>query len=339
MNKNLENILHSRSAMTVQCAVSGVTHLRSLWRMRGLRMRLGRVENALNPALIAVLFVACGPHAVGSPPGAVSRPPGPGDVPSQSPSAVPPTTGEFFARPAPPAPTFEPVAMVGDPAPGLPAGFVYSYLSVPQIDAAGNVFFKAFVDGPGVSDANNMAIFYGPPGAVSKLVWESDPAFDLPGAVVSYIPAATPSVAENGLIVLTLEVSGDGITPYYNDRVIYVGTPGSFVRIVQAADQAIECPPGTYYDGSYDELGGELSDNGTLFVWSALAGEGVTGWNDYGAWVGPPDDLHLVYRDDMQAAQCPEGVLYRSANLFSFNDLGQVAFQSLLRGTGVTSAQ
>jgi hypothetical protein len=40
----------------------------------------------------------------------------------------------------------------------------------------------------------------------------------------------------------------------------------------------------------------------------------------------------------MQAAQCPEGVLYRSADLFSFNDLGQVAFRAVLRGTGVTSA-
>jgi hypothetical protein len=299
-------------------------------------MQLARVGNRAVLMLVAAVMGA-GALQVNGLGSALARAERLTGRPGPDPGApVPPTSGEFFARPAPPAPTIELVAMVGDPAPGLPAGFVYDYLSVPQIDGAGNVLFMAYVDGPGVSGANNLADFYGPPGAVSKLVWESEPAFGIPGAVVCYI--ASENVAENGLIALTLEVTGYGVTPDYNDRVLYVGTPGEFVKVVQSADQAIDCPAGVYYDASYNDFSGNLSDNGTLRFSGAVAGEGVTEWNDRCVWIGPPDDLHLVYRDDMQAAQCPEGVLYRSADLFSFNDLGEVAFRAVLRGTGVTSA-
>ena len=74
---------------------------------------------------------------------------------------------------SPPAPDIQVLAMQGDPAPGSPPAN-YSSLLTPHIDGAGNVLFAAFLDGPGITEANDMAIFYGPPGNLERIIAEGE---------------------------------------------------------------------------------------------------------------------------------------------------------------------
>ncbi len=246
--------------------------------------------------------------------------------------------GGALGQVSPPA-VIEPVAHEGDPAPGIPGFTLYS-VGTAQVDGAGNVLFPAFLDGPEVEVGNARAIFYGPPGNVQKLFWESEQAPDMPaGVIISDILTAGQSISEvDGWISLTLTMSGPGIETDVNDRAFFVGPPGDFRKVLQGGDQAPGCEPGVYIDcASSTGFGGRLSDNGTLYVVADLAGPGVTGGNDRARWIGTRDHLELVYRDGMQAPGCEPGVLFAGASYIAHNDAGQFSFRGLLIGPGVTS--
>ena len=242
-----------------------------------------------------------------------------------------------------PEPIIEPVAHSGDPAPGIP-GATLAYMSGAGIDGDGNLMFPAFLDGPQIDETNYMAIFYGPPGDVQKIIWQGEQAPDMPAGVVigSFLGGAT--IAEDHeedqdhFIAFSPELSGPGIEPGVNDKALLVGPPGDFRKVLQGGDQAPGCDPGVYIDVGFGTgLGGRLSDNGTLYVTGYLAGPGVTGTNDRARWIGTRDNLELVYREGMQAPGCETGVVFGGADFIVHNDAGQIGFRGSLTGPGVTS--
>ena len=237
-----------------------------------------------------------------------------------------------------PGAIIEPVAHSGDPAPGIPGFTLYSVV-LSRIDGAGNVMFFAFLDGPEVEEGNGRAIFYGQPGNVQKLFWESEQAPDMPeGVVIADLLTAGENFSETGWIAFTPGLAGPGIEPGVNDRALFVGPPGDFQKVLQGGDQAPGCDPGVYIDVGYGtSFGGRLSDKGTLYVSGYLAGPGVTGANDRARWIGTRDNLELVYREGMQAPGCEPGVVFTSADSIVHNDAGQIGFRGSLIGPGVTS--
>ena len=237
-----------------------------------------------------------------------------------------------------PGAIIEPVAHSGDPAPGIPGFTLYSVV-LSEIDGAGNVMFFAFLDGPEVEEGNGRAIFYGQPGNVQKLFWESEQTPDMPeGVVIADLLTAGENFSETGWIAFTPGLAGPGIEPGVNDRALFVGPPGDFQKVLQGGDQAPGCEPGVYIDVGYGtSFGGRLSDNGTLYVSGYLAGPGVTGANDRARWIGTRDNLELVYREGMQAPGCDAGVVFASASYIAHNDAGQISFRGSLIGPGVTS--
>ncbi len=158
--------------------------------------------------------------------------------------------GSVAAQNSPPA-IIEQVAFVGDPAPGIPE-FVFSYLTKARIDGEGNVIFTAWLDGPGVHSGNNTAIFYGPPGNLQKLIWAGEQAPEMaPGVVISDLIWAGEHLSEAGWVSFAAFISGPGIEPGFNDRVLYVGPPDDLQKVIQAGDQAIGCEPGAYYGSEW----------------------------------------------------------------------------------------
>ena len=230
------------------------------------------------------------------------------------------------AQDSPPAITEE-VAFVGDPAPGIPE-FVFSYLTQPRIDGEGNVIFMAYVYGPGVHSGNDTAIFYGQPGNLQKLIWAGEQAPEMaPGVVISDLMWSGEHLSESGWVSFAAFVSGPGIEPDFNDRVLYVGPPDDLQKVIQAGDQAIGCEPGAYYGSQW--FGGKLSDNNTLKAGSVLGG---TGGSDQGIWIGTRDSLELVYRDGMHVPYFPSGVHFAQGSGFVHNDAGQIAFRGQIAG-------
>jgi hypothetical protein len=232
-----------------------------------------------------------------------------------------------------------PVAHQGDPAPGipLPGTFLGSILT-PQIDAAGNVLLMVFLGGPEIDESNNIAVFYGPPGDLEKIVWESDPAPDMRGAIViSSLLGTVPKVSENGWITFSAELSGAGIIEDVNDWALFAGPPGDIRKVLQGGDQAPGLDPGiTINVGNPNPgLGASISDHGTLWVRADIAGPGVDGGNDRVFWTGPRDDLQVVWREGMPAPGTEPGVTFAWADLVVFNDAGEILFRGSLQGPGI----
>ncbi len=245
--------------------------------------------------------------------------------------------GGALGQVSPPA-VIELVAHEGDPAPGMPGVTLLSVIH-PVMDAAGNVLFRGTLGGPGIDTSNDTALFYGPPGAVQPLIWKGEPAPDMPeGFVIAELPITAENVsegadAEPAWIAFTAGVAGPGIVPGVNSRVLFVGPPGDFRKVLQAGDQAPNCEPGVTIAEA--PFGGRLSDNGTLYVSADLVGSGVP--YDKARWIGTRDNLELVYRKGMQAPGCDPGVVFASVDTIRHNDAGQIAFRGLLAGIGVTS--
>jgi hypothetical protein len=277
-------------------------------------------------------------------------------------AGLPTQLGPGTSPPSPPAPAVggaqpyprnpvtvrvEHVAHEGEQAFGLVEGVTLDYLAGAQIDCQGNVLFAAFLTGPGVTTANDWAIFYGQPGSITKLVREGDAAPCMPeGVVVSSLYYAGERLSETapgsvsddqpGWIALTIDVSGPGITSGLNDRILYAGPSDDLQPVLQGGDQAPGCEAGVYIDVS--SLGGFLSDHATLMVCAELAGPGVTTLNDYAYWTGTRENMQLAVRTGMQAPGCPTGVTFWAIDLAAHNDAGRLVFRGTLRGTGITSA-
>jgi hypothetical protein len=298
-------------------------------------MHLRKVANKAAAALVAGAVSLAVPQvgALASPPARAAPARVSDRLGSASSDAKGPThsprAAHLYPRPVP-APVIETVIIQGDPAPGLP-GLTVDYLGGSHIDAAGNILCGAWLDGPGVTPDNDMVLFFGQPGSLVPFLREGQQAPQMPaGIVISDLYYSREKVCETGWIALTTRISGPGITPWFNDCVLYVGPPDDLRPVLKGADQAPQCEPGVYIDVSSltGNLGGNLSDNGTLLVSAYLHGPGITVLNDRVCYIGthegssPDYVLSLAYRDGMQASACPEGVLFDYATFTAHNDLG-----------------
>ena len=248
--------------------------------------------------------------------------------------------GETCAPFEPPAILITPVAFEGDPAPDieLPGTFLGVILP-PQIDAAGNVYFRSFLGGPNLDESNNIALFHGPPNNPQKLIWESDPAPDMPpGTIITSLLGTDFRVSEEGVVSFVASVAGPGITQHVNDRIIYWGPPDDLQVVLQTGDQAPGLPAGVTLNGEFGaNFGGVVSDNSLLLVVSELVGPGIDASNDTRTlWYGPHDDLQLAYQEGMQAPGAEPGEVLGGWSFLAFNASGQMAFRGSLLGPGIT---
>jgi hypothetical protein len=228
----------------------------------------------------------------------------------------------------------------GEQAPGLPEGFTLFWISAPGIGPQGNLLVVAILDGPEVHSGNGAALFYGPPGGMTKFLWESEQCPGMPAGVVvgPALINGSLNVTKSGWFVLGPWLDGPGIVPGVNDHVLLVGPPGDMVKVMQAGDQAPGCESGVYIDGESTSFGGMLTDDGTeegehwLLVCADLAGPGVTSQNDRAYWAGTRDNLHLIYREGMQAP----GYVFAFTDVQDVivSDAGQVAFKGNAAGAG-----
>ncbi len=226
------------------------------------------------------------------------------------------------------------ILLTGEPAPGIPGCTVASFLA-PQIDGAGKVLIDGNISGPGVTAANNSAVWYGDENGLILVIREGDPAPGIPGAFVSE-PWET-YVSESGVLSLACYLTGASIVEGVNARGAFEGQLGALQKIVQAGDPAPFTEPGTVFASSFF-WGVRLSDSGLILLIYDLSGPTIDSSNDRAMYVGYPDNPQLIWRRGMQAPGCEEGVVFAWADGVGFNDEEQVGFRGGLSGPGVTSA-
>ena len=127
------------------------------------------------------------------------------------------------------------VAISGDQAAGLPGGIVYAGTSrTPSIASGGQVAFLSRVDGDGIDESNDRAIWAGTPGALSLVARLGDAAPGIDGAVFAGL-AERIGLSDAGAVAFVGQVAGDGITTEDNSA-IWAGTPGDLGVVVREGD-------------------------------------------------------------------------------------------------------
>ena len=141
------------------------------------------------------------------------------------------------------------VARDGDPAPGTPAGVVFSLLSTHMINGAGQIALTATLTGPGVGGANNVGLWVRSPAGVWTLIIRAGDLFEV-------APGDFRTVGVNGLTFAGVSGGEDGRPTGFNDagqlafRATFTdGSSGLFV-----ANASPVLPEDTNGDGAVDVL-------------------------------------------------------------------------------------
>ncbi len=178
------------------------------------------------------------------------------------------------------------------------------------------------------------ALWYRGPDGLEVIAYEGMQAPDMPAGVT--YRWMFEHLAECGWIGITAFVQGPGIVPGFNDLVNFAGPPGDIGKVLQGVDPAPGLEPGTIIDASRGTgLTAFLSDNATMRVMAWLAGPGIDESNDQAIWIGPPEDLQLIWRKGMEAPGTG-GARFAWADQVVFNDDRQIAFRGgLVREPGI----
>jgi hypothetical protein len=153
------------------------------------------------------------------------------------------------------------LAREGNAAPGTPAGVNYSSFRNPALNDAGHVAFFSVLTGPGVTTANDEAVFAGLRATPQLIAREGDPA---PGTTAGVVFSSMPNVVQvghiapnvAGQIALPMMLTGSGVTTA-NDGALFLFDPGLGAMLIAR-------------EGNLFDIGGgvfrTIADNGISFA-------------------------------------------------------------------------
>lgn len=226
------------------------------------------------------------------------------------------------------------VARSGSAAPATPAGVNFgTFFENPVINGAGQVGIYGSLSGTGVTATNDTGLWIGTVGSVQLIAREGDAAPETP-AGVNLSSLRGPGINDAGQVAFGADLVG-AVTTLTNSG-IWAGTPGSIQLVVREGMAA----PGTSAGVNFGNLSltPVLNGAGEVIFIGQLVGSGVTTSNDRGIWIGTPGSLRKIFREGDAAPGTGAGVVFSgSSGLPAANALGQVAFQGVLGGTGVTT--
>jgi len=233
------------------------------------------------------------------------------------------------------------VALTGNPAPGTPAGVNYQVIGLHDhpLNLTGRSAFLAVLTGTGVTSANGVGIWSGPPGNVMLLARTGNPA---PGttAGVNYSALGPPTLNSEGRSAFTAVLTGAGVTTD-NDSGIWVGVPGAVALLVREGDAAPGTASGVSYSGFLTPRASNAAGR-TVFI-GVVSGPGITDFLR-GLWSGGPGSLTKIFCQGDPAPGAGVGTVFSDPGIrgvddpYAINDRGEVIFFNRLTGPNVTSA-
>lgn len=211
--------------------------------------------------------------------------------------------------------------------------------SNPAINDAGAVAFIGWLDGPGVDDHNNHAIWTGQPGALQLAVQAGDAA---PGTSTSFSRLLTPSINHEGRLLFRGVLALDDSVSAANDRGIWSGLPGDLALIAREGDPAPGAAAGTLFkqfSTASTNAQGHIAFMGSL----ANNSGGVDASNDHGLWIADPHGVE-IFQIAREGEVLADGTITTLAfaggsggedgRRSGLNDDGQVAYTASLDSGG-----
>jgi hypothetical protein len=168
--------------------------------------------------------------------------------------------------------------------------------------------------------------------AISSVTVIAHGGMNAPGTNARFTESfGSPTLDESGAVLFRAQLTGSGITTS-NDFGLWFGQPSALQLVAREGDAAPDC------DGAvYNVLGTPILSAGRVAFVATLTGSGVTTANNQAIFSGSPGNIRLVMRKGTQAPGQPGGCVYGQINDFAIGSTGNVAFRSLLAGTGVVS--
>lgn len=216
------------------------------------------------------------------------------------------------------------VALSGTPAPGMPAGSVFSGFTVPTMNNAGQVAFRGVLEPTTFSPIWSSGIWSEGSGSLALLAADGMQA---PGAPegATYVTLYDPLINDQGQVAFGAELSvqtSDGL----DVSGIWSQAKGDVGLVAISGQQAPGMPAGTTISGvgSAEFL---FNDAGqTAFTAVLDSEEGVSG---VGIWSEGSGSLTLVAKEGNPAPGVSGGN-YRTLHGQMLNGNGEIAFSSLL---------
>lgn len=199
-----------------------------------------------------------------------------------------------------------------------------------SLNAAGNVAFMARLRGTGVTTANSNGIWMASSAGVTPVARESEHAQGFPvGVSFQAFTFDSPGFNSSGQIAFQSYLQGPGMNSS-NNQTLWVGTPGALTAFARTGELAPGAGTGLRFNAF--QRPPVINDNGQVAFTSRLSS------GQFGFWAGNPTSLSLVAREGAQAPGTAPGVTFTNIGFDApmLNDLGQVAFDALLQGPGVT---
>lgn len=241
------------------------------------------------------------------------------------------------------APALRTVALSGQSAPGTANGVIFGnfipvrlgdFLRGPVVNDVGQAAFRGFLNGTGVTDSNNQAIWSEGSGTLALVARAGSHAPGTPTGV-NYIDFDHDSIVLNdtGQTAFVADLTGSGVQDS-NRRGIWSEGSGSLSLVARRGSQAPEAPGGANFENFLRPV---LNNAGQTAFTAFLSGIGVDDINNIGVWSGTSGNLALVAQKGSQAPGMPSGVSFAGFNLPVLNDSGYTAFSASLAGSGVDS--
>lgn len=221
------------------------------------------------------------------------------------------------------------MARGGGSAPDTAAGVVFeSFPNTPiLINAAGQIAFRAFLTGSGVTTANDVGIWTERGGAVRLVAREGGAVPRITGATFSFI--GDPVLNSNGQTAFAGLMAGAPVT---TNAAIFSEGVGTLAIAARKGNAA----PGTAAGVTFNGFGSPLLNvDGQVAFTATLAGTGVSLANDSGVWTQRSGELTLAAREGDQAPGVAAGLSFSTFTNPVFNSAGQLAFTATLAGAGV----
>lgn len=202
----------------------------------------------------------------------------------------------------------------------------------PTLTTGGRVTFTDYLQGTGVTSANNVGIWDGTAGNIHLLVRSGDPA---PGAESGTVfghanmnPAFdNPYIDAQGDILFSGLLSGPTVDTTNDAGLWLYSASGTATLVARSGQQAPGTAAGVVWQGgSLPFVKANLNSSGEVAFQSYVSGPGVNSTNSGGIWMGMPGNLQLAVRAGAPAPGAVGGAEFMPEIPPDLNDRGQIAF-------------
>lgn len=228
------------------------------------------------------------------------------------------------------------VARDGTQAPGADDGVNFTGFGGSLLNGSGKTAFRAKLAGGGVDGTNNEGVWSEGAGTLGIVARAGSQAPGTPSGV-QFDLFGLPAMNDAGHTAFHGYVAGSGVDLFTNNDGIWSGASGSLVLVARSGSQAPGAPSGVNFAGFLDPA---LNNAGHIAFWGHVDGSDLGGAFDDGIWSEGSGSLALVARRGSQAPGAPNGVMFGTTEIVSFDrpvlsDSGDVAFRGFVSGAGV----